>query len=226
MPFLRLVFFLLGVIPFNTQADIPPKTFVWYKKELPHDWVLPAYTGWANNDFSVLVSTQGELPGTLSQQKILAKIGSISKQQDIIYWSITKNKWRNLISRSVALEDASRDHQRRDFLPQEFTLEHDFYYWQEHNTPAVDILYAMNFSEISNDKITFNLTNMNKIHWFSLPVIPKKQYQHAFSIQRNKQQNWEYRHLLRVYSPLAKLVVGNRESLIHREKAIHRYMSE
>jgi hypothetical protein len=221
-----LRYFLLFIISLTTQAGITPETSVWYKKDLPEDWVFPAYTGWTDNKFSVLVNTQGELPGSLSQQQILARIGAISKQQDITYWSSTKNKWRSLISRSVALKDSSREHQRQDFSPQEFKLAHDFYYWQEHNTPAVDILYAMNFSEISNDKIAFNLTNMNKIHWLSLPVISKQRYQQAFLIQRNHQENWEYRHLLRVYSPLAKLVVGNKESLIHREKAIHRYMAE
>lgn len=214
-----------GPAPDYPPADQPPNIRVWYEGDLQEPWQPPECTGWSPRGFTVLVALAGtfEFRGTTAQ--LLERIGAISQFDQIQYWSVTRQRWREFIKEAYALIGPDEDLKRADFSAEEMRSGRTLYFWQDENTPAGEIIYKMRARNVDDRRMVINVENVYTQRYFLLTLFRPGEYQFAYFIERGADDTWHYYGMMRAGSGPRLLARGHKSSYINRAAAVYRYVA-
>ena len=139
--------------PAFPAPDAPPRAQVWFSGDIEGDWSPDPCTGWGAGDFSVLVALAGRFRDEGGIDGILERIAAISKLESVLYWSTTRDRWRELVPEAFALEGPDRKLRRTNFTAEELRSGADLYYWQQERSPAKNLIYRIRVRDQTPDEL-------------------------------------------------------------------------
>lgn len=201
---------------------------VWMEDELPADWSPPACTGWSAGPTKVLLAAAGRfrIAGDISM--LAAQLTSISTMSDIVYWSSSRGKWRNLFKAAVTLSGPERDMRRDDFIADDFVPDTELYSWLEEDNPTAGVVYQTMVHERTPNRLVFETVNVSAVR-ASLLLLRVKiagpgEMRQLYYIERESDDTWRYYTLIRMgrASGLAGTSAANYKN---RAEAYFRYLT-
>jgi hypothetical protein len=196
----------------------------WSKSEFGRDWIPPACTGWTETGFTTLITASARFSHTSESSDLLRRVGAISALTGMKYWSVTHKRWQTLIVDSHALTDADPHHRRADFTPAEMTAGQVLYFEQADNLSGKAV-YRMHIVEASDNRIVFEVENVNTIRYFFIPVLHPGEVQSMYFLDRESVNLWQYYAIVRTKKTANGLIAGNQSSAINRAAAFYRHLS-
>jgi hypothetical protein len=85
---------------------------VWHPADVGEPWRPAECTGWQATDFGLLVAAAARFPQADDARQLLRRIAAISELTTVRYWSVTRKRWRDLITEAYALRGPDRDLKR------------------------------------------------------------------------------------------------------------------
>jgi hypothetical protein len=171
--------------------------------------------------FRMIVALAGSFrdPGDASQ--LLARIGSPSSMKALRYWSVTDQKWTDLLKESSAVEDEKASRHRADFTAEEMRSGKELFYAQRDNRGAQGV-YRMRTTMSAPDRIIVQVENATAIRLLLFPIFNRGDLHTVFFLTRRSTDTWDF------YLAMAAraLPPGDAEpSLINRAAALYRYVA-
>jgi hypothetical protein len=202
-----------------------PATRVWYPDDLAAIWRPPECTGWPAADFGILVAAAARFPHAGDSHDLLRRIGEISKLATVRYWSVTRKRWRDLITEAHALRGPDRDLKRPDFGLEELLSGEDLYFWQVENSPAGGLVYRMRLRGHAPDRIVLEIENAHVVRFLGSELFAPGAYRFLYFLERESPRVWRYYGLMRTGPGSRFLIKGFEASYVNRMVAIYRHLA-
>lgn len=202
-----------------------PEVVVWFQNEGDAGWTPPACTGWKGDHFTVLVATAGRFRHAGDGDDLLGRMGAISGFEAIRYWSVTRGRWNDLVSRAYAVEGAAGEARRADFSLAEMQVGRRLYFRQIENTPAGDVVYGIRIAERAPGRLVVAVENAGPISWLLLPLFDPGGHQFLYYFEREAPGRWRYYSLARARLKWSFPFLGPVESYINRAVAVFRHLT-
>jgi len=168
------------------------------------------------------IALAGSFIHTGTVEDIAARLGAISNTRDILYWSVSDESWRKLISEAVALDSANPKDSRSDFSGQEVLSGQTLYFSQNDTSSWGTNLYTSKVLESSADHLVFASQNSSPIRLGPVTIFKPEEAQSVLFINRLKDTSWTVFSL----SVIKKSGLPMREkSLINRQVAFYRLLT-
>jgi hypothetical protein len=199
----------------------------WSRADLGRDWKPPACTGWAEPGFTTLVTVAARFrpPPAASggTDGLLRHIGAISELAGMRYWSTTHKQWLTLITGAGALTDLKSERHREAFTPSEMKPGAALYFEQVDNLTGKGV-FQMHVSEVSADRIVFEVQNVTPLKYLFLTVLHPGDMQSIYFLDRESEDVWRFYSIVRTGVNASSLVTANDSSAINRAVAFYRWM--
>ena len=129
--------------PSPAYADLGslPTVRVWAGTDLGPNWVPAACTGWHRVAFRTLVAAAGRFRFTGRAEDLLARFAAVAALTTIRYWSVSDQRWENLVTSASALNGPNASMRRSDFQVDEMTAGADLYFVQNDNRSTNEVVY-------------------------------------------------------------------------------------
>lgn len=202
-----------------------PSIEVWFKGDLPDDWVPPACVGWQSQPMDVLIATAGRFEEPGGVDAVVARMAKISGLPAMQYWSATRQIWRPLVNEAFALSGPNDTQRRADFSSEEFQPGRTLYFWQDENTPAGSLVYRLQVRERGPDRLVLALENTEAVSFMLLPLFEPGEYQSLVHVRREQGSLWRYYSLQRGANRVSLSTRDHRSSYINRAAALFRFLA-
>jgi hypothetical protein len=207
--------------PQYPEAGQAPVVKVW---ERDPEWTAPPCTGWKEPGFGMLVALAGRFRSAEGSSGLLRRIGAISQLQGVRYWSTTHQGWRTLITGASAVEDATGNHRRGDFAPEEFVAGRSLYFEQEDNVTG-KATYQLRVNSISPDRMVFEIENTSTMRYLFVPVFRPGEMRSIYYLEHEKPDVWRFYSMTRTGPGASSLATGHDASSINRAVAMYRHLA-
>lgn len=184
-----------GAPPACPGADQPP---------LVHSWLLdgrrdgpsPDCSGLRSRDVELLVRVVGsyKAPGELDQQ--LARLGMVSAQAGMSYWSFTEKRRQVLIRESVAVDNLANRQRRADFSVAELRSGAECVFLQTDNRAGKPVPYGLVLLQSTPQAFTVRIENLAEIRMMGLLLVAPREMQWVATVDRQGPGLWGWRSLL------------------------------
>lgn len=171
---------------------------------LVHSWLLdgrrdgpaPDCSGLRHRDVELLVRVVGsyKAPGELDQQ--LARLGTVSAQAGMTYWSFTDQRRQVLIRESVAIDNLVSRQRRADFSVAELRSGAECVFLQTDNRSGKPVPYGMAVLQATPQAFTLRIENLTDIRMMGLLLVAPREMQWVVTIDRQGPGLWGWRSLL------------------------------
>ena len=209
-------------VPHYPQADSSLVTKFWRPADVGKDWKVPTCTGWTNPGFSTLVTTAARFHYADGAEGLLRRIGAVSELAGVRYWSVTHKSWQTLIVTSTALAGQRGKPRGTDFTPDEIR-NGDVVYFQQADNLMGKASYSLRVMESSDDRIVFNVENVDTMHYFLFTLAGVGEMQSIHFLDRESPDVWRYYGIVRTGKKTSGLITGNTSSSINRAVAFYRH---
>lgn len=183
-----------------------PRVRIWTGAADMDDWAPPACTGWSAQRLLVAVETAGRFEHDGDADDLLARFAAISRYPEILYWSHTRDTWRQLIPEAQALASTDPESRRDDFTPADLVAGAEVFYRQRENTPAGDVVYRLRVRERTPDRLVIDLANANTVRQRGFKLFDPGAYQFLYVVEREQRDTWTYYGLMRSAVPSNPLI--------------------
>lgn len=216
--------------PNPTAGDVGDSLnqLVWMEDELPGDWSPSACTGWSAGPTKVLLAAAGRLSVDGDSAALAARLTSISTLTNIVYWSSSRGRWRNLFKEAVALSAPDRKARRADFIEDDFVPDRELYYWLKEDNPTAGVVYQMLVHERTPSRLVFETINVTavkaKLLFLRAEIAARGEVRQLYYIERETDDTWRYYSLIRMgrASGLARTSAANYRN---RAEAYFRFLA-
>src|SRR3954453_3743244 len=130
-----------------------PAVRTWTGDELGADWTPAACTGWRPLPLRMLVAAAGRFRHQGTVENLLERFGAVSALTTIRYWSVSDQRWQNLITSASALAGPDAASRRSDFSVAEMRSGTDLYFAQHDNRSTGDVVYRLRVREVTPDRL-------------------------------------------------------------------------
>ena len=209
---------LSGINAFAQDAPVPPcagppdpapgpvgdslNQSVWMEDELPSDWSPSVCTGWSAGPTRVLLAAAGRFRMDGDSSTLVSRLTRISALTNIVYWSSSRGRWRNLFEEAVALSEPDRKATRGDFLEGDFVPDAELYYWLKEDNPTAGIVFEMRVYERTPNRLVFEIANVSAVRAKLLVLRPEiaapGEYRQLYYIERERDDVWHYYSMVRM----------------------------
>ncbi|HMB73123.1 MAG TPA: DUF6675 family protein [Gammaproteobacteria bacterium] len=201
---------------------------VWMADEVPADWSPPACTGWSAGATTVLLAAAGRFTLVGDSEEIAAKVAAFSNLTDIVYWSSTRDTWRQLFKAAFALSGPDRTARRADFTADDFVPDAELYYWVEEDNPTSGLVYQMLVHERTADRLVFESVNRTavkaKLLFLPFKLAEPGEFRQRYIIERENGDIWRYYSLVRL-GEASNLAGTSATNYRNRAEAYFRYLA-
>ena len=211
--------------PVFPEVDARPEVRVWFDGDIEGGWTPAACTGWDKRDFTVLVALAGRFHDDSGIEGFLGRVAAISSLRSMKYWSATRQRWRELVPDSFALDGPDKALRRPDFSVEELVSGKALYYWQRERSPANNVLYRIRLRETGPERIIVDMENALPVKRFLVTLFEPGQHQLIHFLEDYGDGDWNYYSLMRSRAEISALVRGHDASFINRAVAIYRYLA-
>ena len=211
--------------PAWTSADAPPAVAIWRAEDLPNGWQPASCSGLKVADGAVLVGLAGSFrePGGLTA--ILRRLGAVSRQVDIRYWSTSRQAWRPMLEDAAALAAPKAAASRADIEPQEFRHGARLYAVYDDSDPIGPVVYETVVQMSDPDGVSLVARNLERGRLMGFTVAEPGSLASLLTVQRQEGDLFRYYALVAVaLSPMASAMVPD-ASHINRAVATFRYVA-
>ena len=175
-------------------ADQPPLVQSWLL-DGRRDGPLPACSDLRSRDFELLLRVSGsyKAAGGLDQQ--LARLGAVSAQTGLTYWSFSDRRRQLLVLDSLAVDNLEHRQRRADFSAAELRSGAELFYLQTDNRSSKPVAFGMMMLRASAQSVTVRMENLADIHMFGLLVMAPRDMQMVLTLRQQAPGLWTYRSL-------------------------------
>jgi hypothetical protein len=207
-------------VPTWSSADGGPTVTVWHSSSLPEHWKPAACSGLAPPADAVFVAVAGQFHHSGDALSILARVGAVSQQRDILYWSVRHTNWRRLLFDASALSGPDPALRRSDFAPGElragaklFTL-----YDDDRTGP---VIFETEIRESSPDGFVTVARNVTDLRLMGFSVAGPGDLSSMTSVHRVGPDTFGYYSLNAI--ALARLAAAMMSDAAHINRAVATY---
>ncbi len=208
------------------KINEPLHVRVWHVVDVGENWRPPACTGWESRDFTLLMAAAGRFSHDSEADGLLRRLARVSAQRAIRYWSVTLQRWRDLVSEAYVVADPETKTARPDFSPDDLRNGRELFFFQNENTPLGEVVYRMRIVERTPRKLVFAVENATPVRFLFMPVFEPGAFQLLYFLDQEAEGVWRYYNLVRARVTNAFLVNGQEASFINRAAAIYRYLAD
>jgi hypothetical protein len=197
---------------------------IWHQEDLPNGWQPAPCSGLKVADGAVIVGLAGSFREPDGLAAILRRLGAVSQQVDIRYWSTSRQAWRPMLEDAAALAapDAGR---RIDFEPREFRDGARLYAVYDDSDPIGPVIYEMVVQTAGSDGVSLVARNLERGRLMGFTVAEPGALASLLTVQRHEGDLFRYYALVAVaLSPMAGAMVPD-ASHINRAVATFRYVA-
>jgi hypothetical protein len=215
-------------VPVADAAGEALNQLVWIDDEVPDDWNPPACTGWQAGPTKVLLAAAGRFSGASDSTDLAARLTRISALTDLVYWSSSRSKWRNLFKEAMALTGPDRKMSRPDFSADELAPHAELYYWLEEDNPTAGVVYQMLVHERAPGRLVFETVNVTpikaKLLFLRVEVAEPGELRQLYYFERERDDIWHYYTLIRM-GEAGSLVGTSAANYRNRTEAYFRFIA-
>lgn len=200
----------------------------WVDDESITDWSPPDCTGWETRPVRALLGAAGRFRLAGDSTVLVERLGRISAMTDMIYWSSTRNRWRELFDEAHALSRPDPDATREDFSAAELGTNSEAYFWLQENNPTAGVVYRVSIHDRTPNRLVFETVNVTPLKAemliFRRTVANPGDFRQFYILQRESDDIWHYYSLARM-SGAGTLAGLSEASLRNRAEAVFRYIA-
>jgi|tagenome__1003787_1003787.scaffolds.fasta_scaffold20791501_1 hypothetical protein len=202
-----------------------PAVRTWTGDELGADWTPAACTGWRPLPLRMLVAAAGRFRHQGTVENLLERFGAVSALTTIRYWSVSDQRWQNLITSASALAGPDAASRRSDFSVAEMRSGTDLYFAQHDNRSTGDVVYRLRVREVTPDRLVAETENASTVRYLLLPLAGPGDLQSLYFFERRSPDEWGYYSLARTGAGASSLTTGHEASYVNRAVALFRYLA-
>ena len=202
-----------------------PAIDVWLDQHELENWDAPACLGWEDRSASVLIAVAGrfELDGT--SDELLKSLGAASQYMSISYWSWSRQRWRNLFERSVALSAPERSAERQDFKADELQKGDQVFILQDESGPVGEVIQRLSIIDRTDDRIEIGVTNVTPARIAIVTLFEPGGSDMRLWLERQSRDQWTYYSLTRLSGSTMLARPALERSYANRAAAMFRYLT-
>ncbi len=212
-------------IPARSSQGTQPSVTVWRTRALPKNWQLASCSGLAPPSDAVFIGVAGEIRHDGDALSLLARIGAVGKQTDMLYWSISRGDWRKLLVDASALSGPDPELRRPDFKLEEMRPGARLHMLYDDDEDPGPVLFESEVREAGRDGFVTVMRNLTAMHLMGVSIAGPGDVSSMVSIRRVGPGRFNYYSLSAVaLAPLAAAMVSD-SSHINRAVASFRYLA-
>ncbi len=209
----------MALSPDYGELGGPPVVEAWRDIDLErNDTCLGSIRG----RMKLIIVLAGRFNHSRSLEDISSRIGAVSSTKGLPYWSTTEDRWRPLISEAFALEDATSDTPRADFIAQEVLSGRTLYFAQEDTRSTSLNLYSLTARVATPDRMVIEIINLTSIRFWFVTLFEPRTLLSVFFIDRLGSGVWGYYGLSVVRD---RSTEGHERSFVNRAAAYYRFIT-
>ena len=158
--------------------------------------------------------------GTVSD--LAARLGAISESKGMLYWSVSDDNWRKLITDAFALKTTDADSARADFTSQEILSGQILYSAQKDSRSWGTNVLGMRVVSSSAYNLVFKSYNETAVRMGPIKLIRSEDAQSVLFLGRVDDKTWEYYSLAVIKR---SVLAARKKSLINRQYALFRLLT-
>jgi hypothetical protein len=175
--------------PAFPDADAPPVIVTWRRDQLVEP---PACVGWPARRFDLVLALAGAFRSDATAEELLARIGAVSSQRGVSYWSITDHRWRVLIEDAYALTTADLRERRSDFTASEMKGGADLYLAQKDNRSTSPVIYRMRVQTLAPEQLTITVENVTPVRFYAATLFAPGDVRSVYFLRRLAPGVWGF----------------------------------
>ncbi|MFL5332131.1 MAG: DUF6675 family protein [Geminicoccaceae bacterium] len=198
---------------------------VWHTPSLPDNWQPASCSGLTARSGAVYIAVAGEFQHTVDAGSLLGRLGALSRQIGLKYWSIDQGGWRPLLVDATALTANDLSARRPDFKTEEMRPGARLYMLYADDSGAGPVVYQTEVKAAGPDGFVFVLHNSTAMRLMGMSIADPGDLSSMLSVQRIGPDRFAYYALTAVaLAPLAAAMVSD-ASHINRAVASFRYLA-
>ena len=210
-------------VPGYAEVAGPPAIGIWNEDHTHPRWQPPACTGWASKRFDLMVAVSGRFRHEDGPETILGTFGAVSRSAGVRYWSVSRNRWQDLITEASALAGPAGQ-LRADFSVNEMKQGRDLYFRLRNGDSGVTN-YRMRVRDLAPHRVLVETENLTAVRLLMLPLFNPGDLQSVYFFERSSPGIWGYYSLTRVGHGAKAFVQGHEASYINRAVAMFRHIA-
>ena len=192
----------------------------------PAGWSPPACLSWQPGHVDLLVALAGTVNDVGSTDELLTRLGAISRQTTIRYWSTSDRAWDDLVVKASALESLDPTRTRTDFSAAELQPGTDHFFVQTDNRSSDPVVYRLRVQAATPDRLVVEIANVTPITAYLMTLFAPGDLRSAYILDRRSATTWNYYSLTSAEGGfLAKIATGHAASFANRAVALYRYVA-
>ena len=213
-------------VPAYPAVGEPPAVQTWLGDGEGADWTPPGCTQWRASGFSMMIAMAARFRHDGGLEALLSRIGGISDSTRIQYWSVTRERWRDLIDDAYALSSDDPDARRPDFSVDELVPGNVLHFLRDPNSPIGATVFRMVVLERGADRAMLKVENSSPIRFFRIPVLDPGEQELIVFLERESENVWRFYSLTRTGAGMASWRARERmPSYVNRAVAEYRYLA-
>jgi len=184
----------------------------------------PACRGTGQPAAVVLVQSAGSFSEPGGAAAILRRLAGLSRYPGIHYWSVTRGRWRTLITKAQRL-DADGAPRPGDLPEESLNQGSQFWFHQEENTPAGSVDYVLTVEEADADHLSLDLRNTRPIRFLGLTMFAPGEYRFHHAFWHGAADQWTYRGEFEARGTTDIPFADRGPSYANRAQAVFRYLA-
>lgn len=205
-------------------AGEPARIAIWHRPSLSPALASPHCTGWGGTRPTILVALSGTFHMEGGAEALLAHMGGVSRFPEILYWSVTRQRWRPLIHEAWAL--TGPDGKRRDdFGTEEMRSGKWLHFYQDEYSTAGEVYYRMRVRQADDLRIVVEVENSRPVRKWFLPLFGPGEYAFIHFLEKGEGDLWHYYGVMRAGSGFNPLASGHDASYANRAAALFRHLA-
>jgi len=207
-------------VPAHAAIGELPVPLTWKNLE----WKAPACLGEWPGRYRFVIALAGRL-GKASEPELLAKLGAVSGNRGVRYFSVTENAWRELIHDASALSGPDPATRRADFTAKEIASGTPLYFVEEDNRSSKPVVYQMRALEVTPSRIVVQTSNVTPIESFMLTLFPPYTLLTAYVFTRLESGEWGLYAMSASTREASGMVSLATASYVNRAKALFGHLA-
>jgi hypothetical protein len=188
------------------------------------EWQAPSCLGAWPDRYRFVIALAGRI-GPAEPRDLLARMGAISGNRGVRYFSVTENAWRELIRDASALTDSIPSHRRADFTSEELASGGVLFFVEEDNRSSEPIVYRMRVMQSNPDQIIVETTNVTPISAMFLTLFPPETLIAAYIFTRLEGNQWGLYVISASTTKASGMVSLATSSYVNRAQALYAHIA-
>lgn len=207
-------------VPGYAELGRMPEPLTWRRIE----WQPPGcLAGWPSR-FRFVIALAGRI-GKADSRELLARLGEISSNQGLRYFSVTENAWRVLIKDAAALSGADPSLRRANFTADEVASGADLFFVEEDNRSSKPIVYRMRALKVTPSQVIVQTANVTPIESFMLTIFPPDTLLAAYVLTRLDNGEWGLYAMSAATMEASGMVSLGTASYVNRAQALFGHLA-